>query len=68
MRDFPGELAISAHRGGWRLLIHGPHVAGDVTCTRREGLEPFAEAYAQMRREQEKAPGGEAFWAPGGLS
>lgn len=49
LSDFPGELAIVPHRGGWKLLIHGPYLSGEVTSPQREKLERLAGAYAQIR-------------------
>jgi hypothetical protein len=50
LADFPGELAIVPYRGGWKLLITGPHVSGEVTTGRRDHLERIADAYAELRR------------------
>lgn len=71
IRDYPGEIAIVPHRNGWALLIHGPHLQGEITTGKREFLELIADAYGQMRREQDResvpsGPADEAFWAPGG--
>jgi hypothetical protein len=67
VEDWPGELAIVAYRGGWKLLIHGPHLSGEVTTGRRDHLEKIADAYAEMRRDSERPPAAEASWVPGGL-
>lgn len=47
---YPGELAIVPYRDGWKLLITGPHVSGEVTTGRRDHLEKIADAYAELRR------------------
>lgn len=79
LREFPGELAIVAHRAGWQLLIHGPFLSGEVVSPHREKLLRLAEGYGQLRRSmgpdaaawvqtrREAAAADEAFWAPGGL-
>lgn len=65
IEEFPGELSIVACRGGWKLLIHGPHLSGEVTTGRREFLELIADAYAEVRRDGRPQQGALAHWFPG---
>lgn len=67
IHDYPGELAIVAHRDGWQLLIHGPYLTGEVVSPHREKLDRLAEAYGQLRRTLDPPGGLEGlFRQPGG--